>query len=258
MQVRYLGNCLKGGAQEWYVWNIKHHDRVVHKWTLESALIEMQKCFFHSLMHRHTSMMYQATQQGSVKWHCSGDPEQAEQTNLMYRPDDYMQRKRFLVALHNPFCREVLMQGHTTEFSQMADLILTALQVEDAMRYDMGAWQSEVHTTQSGCTSADIQMSQSHPTLVEKIPDPPEAAASGPGPSPLQSLYSLLHSIALPKTKKAKSWSVPLETLLKVCKLISVACNSVQHPPHNPSLSTIIQKLDEISVLIDPTLATIP
>ena len=93
---------------------------------------------------------------------------------------------------------------------------------------------------------------------MEKSPDPPEAAASGPGPSPLQSLHSLLHSIALPKTKKAKSCSIPLETLLEARKLISVACNSVQHPPHNPSLSTIIQKLDEISVLIDPTLATIP
>ena len=101
-------------------------------------------------------------------------------------------------------------------------------------------------------------MSQSHPTPVEKSPDPPEAATSGPGPSPHQSLHSLLHSIALPKTKKAKSCSVPLETLLKACKLISVACNSVQHPPHNPSLSTIIQKLDESSVLINPTLATIP
>ena len=28
-QVRYLGNCLKGDAQEWYVWNVEHHDRVV-------------------------------------------------------------------------------------------------------------------------------------------------------------------------------------------------------------------------------------
>ena len=28
MQVRYLGNCLKGDAQEWYVRNVGHHDRV--------------------------------------------------------------------------------------------------------------------------------------------------------------------------------------------------------------------------------------
>ena len=41
MQVRYLGNCLKGDAQEWYVWNVEHHDRVVHEWTLESALISV-------------------------------------------------------------------------------------------------------------------------------------------------------------------------------------------------------------------------
>ena len=29
-------------AQEWYVRNVEHHDRVVREWTLESALIEMQ------------------------------------------------------------------------------------------------------------------------------------------------------------------------------------------------------------------------
>ena len=42
-QVRYLGNCLKGDTQEWYIQNIEHHDRVVREWTLESTLIEMQK-----------------------------------------------------------------------------------------------------------------------------------------------------------------------------------------------------------------------
>ena len=86
MQVRYLGNCLKGDAQEWYVQNVEHHNRVVHEWTLESALIEMQKHFLHSLMHRYVSTTYETTHQGS-EWHCSGSPEQTEQTNHVYGPE---------------------------------------------------------------------------------------------------------------------------------------------------------------------------
>ena len=101
-------------------------------------------------------------------------------------------------------------------------------------------------------------MSQSHPILAAKSPEPPEASASGAGPSPLQTLHCLLHSIALPKTQKAKTCSIALETLLEARKLVSIACATVQHPTHSPnpspspSLSTIIQKLDEISAHIKP------
>ena len=63
---------------------------------------------------------------------------------MVQKLDDYMQWTRFLAALHDPLHREVLMRGHTAEFSRMVDLVLTASQVEDAMRYDMGARQSEV------------------------------------------------------------------------------------------------------------------
>ena len=64
-QVRYLGNCLKGDTWEWYIQNIEHHNRVIHEWTLESALIEMQKHILHSLTHRYASMTYETTRQGS-------------------------------------------------------------------------------------------------------------------------------------------------------------------------------------------------
>ena len=63
---------------------------------------------------------------------------------MVQKPDDYMQWKWFLVALCDLLHREVLTRGHTAEFSHMVDLVLTALQVEDAMQYDMGAHQSEV------------------------------------------------------------------------------------------------------------------
>ena len=132
-QVRYLGNCLKGDAQEWYVRNIEHHDRVVREWTLESALIEMQKHFLHSLTHRYTSMTYETTRQGSGTVQDLLNRLNKLTVNMVQKLDNYMQWKWFLVALRNLLCREVLTQGHTAEFSRMADLISTMSQVKDAM-----------------------------------------------------------------------------------------------------------------------------
>ena len=98
-QVRYLGNCLKGDAQEWYVRNIEHHDRVVCKWTLESALIEMQKHFLHSLTHRYASTTYETTCQGSGTVQDLLNRLNKLTVRMVQKPDDYTQRKRFLAAL---------------------------------------------------------------------------------------------------------------------------------------------------------------
>ena len=107
-QVRYLGNCLKGDAQEWYVRNIEHHNRVVHEWTLESALLEMQKHFLHSLMHRYVSMTYETTRQGSGTVQDLLNRLNKLTMHMVQRPDIYMQRKWFLAALCDPLHREVL------------------------------------------------------------------------------------------------------------------------------------------------------
>ena len=132
-QVRYLGNCLKGNAQEWYVHNIEHHDRAVREWTLESALIEMQKHFLHSLMHRYASTTYETTLAGSGTVQDLLNRLNKQTARMVQKPDDYTQRKRFLAALCDPLHREVLMRGHTAEFSPMVDLVSTVSQVEDAM-----------------------------------------------------------------------------------------------------------------------------
>ena len=90
-QVRYLGNCLKGDAQEWYVWNVKHHDRVVREWTLESALIEMQKHFLHSLTHRYASTTYETTRQGSGTVHDLLNRLNKLTVCMVQKLDDYTQ-----------------------------------------------------------------------------------------------------------------------------------------------------------------------
>ena len=49
------------------------------------------------------------------------------------------------MALREPLGREVLTRGHTAEFSQMAELVLTVEKIEDAMCYDMGIPPVEVY-----------------------------------------------------------------------------------------------------------------
>ena len=107
-QVRYLGNCLKGDAQEWYVRNVEHHNRVVRKWTLESALIEMQKHFLHSLTHRYASTTYETTHQGSGTVQDLLNRLNKLTAHMVQKLDDYTQQKRFLAALRDPLRREVL------------------------------------------------------------------------------------------------------------------------------------------------------
>ena len=96
MQVRYLGNCLKGDAQEWYVRNIEHHDRVVCEWTLESALIEMQQHFLHSLTHRYASTTYETTRQGSGTVQDLLNRLNKLTAHMVQKPDEYTQWKQFL------------------------------------------------------------------------------------------------------------------------------------------------------------------
>jgi len=59
-QVRYIGTCLRGNAQEWYIRHVESHDRLVCEWTLESTLIEMQQHFLHSLTRRYASTRYES------------------------------------------------------------------------------------------------------------------------------------------------------------------------------------------------------
>ena len=84
-------------------------------------------------MHRYASTTYETTRQGSGTVQDLLNRLNKLTTHMVQKPDDYTQRKRYLVALHDPLRREVLMRGHTAEFSHMVDLVLTASQVEDAM-----------------------------------------------------------------------------------------------------------------------------
>ena len=138
MQLKCLGNCLQGNAQEWYVHNIESWDRTVRMWTLESALEGLQKQFLHALTHRQASISYETTHQGGGTVQDLLNKLTKFVAQMVKKPNLYMQQKRFLVALRDPLCREVLSHGYMAEFSHMEDLISTAQAVEDTVRYDLG------------------------------------------------------------------------------------------------------------------------
>src|SRR6266481_5167 len=112
---------------------------------LESMLVRLQEHFFHTLMHRHTSTSYETTRQGSGTVQDLLNRLNKFTARMVQRPDEYMQRKCFVAALREPLRREALTRGHTAKFSQMAELVLTAEKIEDAMRYDMGTQPVEVY-----------------------------------------------------------------------------------------------------------------
>ena len=138
MQLKCLGNCLQGNAQEWYIRNIKSWDHTTWLWTLESVLEGLQKHFLHALTHRQVSISYKSTHQGGGTVQDLLNKMTKFIVQMVEKPDPYMQRKRFLAALRDPLRREVLSHGYTAEFSCMEELVATAQTVEDAMWYDLG------------------------------------------------------------------------------------------------------------------------
>ena len=99
MQLKCLGNCLQGNAQEWYICNIELWDCTVWMWTLESMLEGLQKHFLHTLTHRQASMSYESTRQGGGTVQDLLNRLTKFTAWMVERPDLYTQRKQFLAAL---------------------------------------------------------------------------------------------------------------------------------------------------------------
>ena len=69
--------------------------------------------------------------------------------------DVYMFRKRFIVALCDSLCNEVLKKGYNAEFSTMNKLYETARMIEEASHYNHGMRRAEnTHTAASNTKPA--------------------------------------------------------------------------------------------------------
>src|SRR6266481_1486474 len=104
LQVKSLGTCLSGDAQEWYVRNVEHHSWAIQEWTLESVLKGLQEKFLHLLTHRHVATKFDATRQGSGTVQDLLNKLEKYTSRMVDLPDPYTMCRRFLAALR----REVL------------------------------------------------------------------------------------------------------------------------------------------------------
>jgi hypothetical protein len=64
-QLMLLGTCLTGEAQEWYMRNVELPTQAIPQWSLEAAILGLQRCFLPTLMHRHAAADFDAMRQGN-------------------------------------------------------------------------------------------------------------------------------------------------------------------------------------------------
>ena len=138
MQVDYLGTHLTGKVQEWFYRNVERFDRQVREWTLEMVVQGLQRRFLHTLTHHHASNKFDTVSQGNKTVQEVLNDLKKYAAWMIHLPDIYTFRKRFVSALRDSLCNEVLKKGYNSEFSTIDQLYETARMIEEASRYNHG------------------------------------------------------------------------------------------------------------------------
>ena len=96
----------------------------------------LQRRFLHTLTHHHMSNKFDTVSQGNmtVQEFLSDLKKYAMQ--MIHLPNVYMFCKRFVSALRDLLCNEVLKKGYNAEFSTIDQLYETACKIEEASRYN--------------------------------------------------------------------------------------------------------------------------
>ena len=136
MQVDYLGTHLTGKVQEWFYRNVERFDRQVCEWTLEMVVQGLQRRFLHTLTHHHTSNKFDMVSQGTKTIQEVLNDLKKYAMWMIHLPDIYTFRKRFVSALHDSLCNEVLKKVYNAEFSTIDQLYETAHMIEEASHYN--------------------------------------------------------------------------------------------------------------------------
>ena len=136
MQVDYLGTHLTGKVQEWFYRNVERFDRQVCEWTLETVVQGLQRRFLHTLTHHHASNLFDTVSQGNKTVQEVLNNLKKYATQMIHPPDVYTFCKRFISALRDSLCNEVLKKGYNAEFSTIDQLYETARMIEEASHYN--------------------------------------------------------------------------------------------------------------------------
>ena len=108
MQVDYLGTHLTGKVQEWFYRNVERFNCQVCEWTLEPVAQGLQRRFLHTLTHHHVSNKFDMVSQGTKTVQEVLNDLKKYATWMIHLPNVYMFHKRFVSALHDLLCNEVL------------------------------------------------------------------------------------------------------------------------------------------------------
>src|SRR6266481_6963137 len=115
-------------------------------------------------------MQFEATHQGSGTVQDLLNSLEKLAACMVQYPDGYTMCKWFLAALREPLRREVLLQGHTAEFSHGAELALAAERIENAMRYDMGTRHPDALNSNTAAQARLIPTRVRTSTMVQPYP----------------------------------------------------------------------------------------
>ena len=130
MQVDYLGTLLTGEVQEWFYRNVERFDHQVHEWTLETVVQGLQRRFLHTY--------FDTVSQGTKTIQEVLNNLKKYAVWMIHPPNVYMFHKRFVSALHDSLCNEVLKKGYNAKFSTINQLYETACMIEEASHSNHG------------------------------------------------------------------------------------------------------------------------
>ena len=117
---------------------------------METVAQGLQRRFLHTLTHHHAPNKFDTVSQGNKTIQKVLNDQKKYAARMIHPPDVYMFYKRFISALHDSLCNEVLKKGYNAEFSTINQLYETACMIEEASRYNHGMQHAEnTHTAAS-------------------------------------------------------------------------------------------------------------
>jgi hypothetical protein len=131
-QLTVLGTRLEGEAQEWYMQNIESPTRAIQVWTLETAVVGLQRRFLPTLTHRHTTANFDVVRQSNSTVQELYNKMNKLAERMVHPPDAYTFRQRFLEALRPSISTKVLELGYNAERHDLQQLYTTAKQLDEA------------------------------------------------------------------------------------------------------------------------------
>ena len=118
----------------------------------------------HTLTHHHVSNKFDTVSQGNKTIQEVLNDLKKYAAWMIHLPDVYTFRKRFVSALHDLLCNEVLKEGYNAKFITIDQLYETAHMIEEASRYN-----HRMRHSKNSHTAASNTKPAAHKTLLLRV-----------------------------------------------------------------------------------------